>query len=345
MNSKDFTNAWRNLPSPKTLMQAVKVFSDPDTALRFMVALRWPEQVCCPRCGSLRVRFISTRRLWECREDHPSKRFSIKTGTVLEDSPLPLDKWLVAIWLEVNAKNSISSYEIKRALGITQKSAWFMLHRIRLAVQNGSLVKLGGPTGPAVEVDETYIGGLARNMHKERRKRVITSNGVAGKTAVMGLLERHSGKKISQVRTFVIDDRYSKTLHPIIHKHVEAGSQVMTDELAGYQGLNPAFVHAVINHAEKYVDGIVHTNGLENFWALFKRCIKGTHVSVEPFHLFRYLDAEGFRFNNRDGSDRDRFMLALRGIGGKRLTYKQLTAASEDHTAGDSDAGNADLLN
>jgi len=322
-------NKGKNVQVPKTLIEAVVYFSDLENARLTFEKMRWPNGVCCPRCGSVAVRYLPKYRRWQCSSSHPRRQFTVKIGTIMEDSPLGLDKWAAGFWLEVNAKNSISSYEIHRALGITQKSAWFMLHRIRLAVQSGSLVKLGGPNGPAVEVDETYIGGLARNMHKARRERVITSNGVAGKTAVMGLLERHGPGGISKVRTFVIDDRFSRTLHPIIHKHVEPGTPIMTDTLAGYQGLESPFVHAVVNHAEKYVDGIVHTNGLENFWTLFKRCIKGTHVSVEPFHLFRYLDAEGFRFNNRDVKDRDRFLMALQGMTGKRLTYKQLTATLE----------------
>jgi transposase-like protein len=319
MNAKDFNR--QNPPEPKTLMEAIKVFANEDVALQFMAALRWPTgEVCCPRCGSLRVRFIGTRRVWECREKHPAKRFSIKTGTIMEDSPLGLDKWLAAMWLEANAKNSISSYEIHRALGITQKSAWFMQHRIRLAFHEGTFNRMKG----TVEADETFIGGLARNMHKSKRDKVITGRGGANKAAVMGLLERHTEKGKSRVKTFVVDDRTSKTLHPIVHGHVEAGSNLMTDELRGYSGLDAAFIHGVINHAEKYVDGAVHTNGLENFWALFKRCIKGTHVSVEPFHLFRYLDAEAFRFNERMLDDGGRFVLAVRGIEGKRLTYKGL---------------------
>jgi hypothetical protein len=309
---------------PGTLVEAVRYFADPDRALAFFASIRWPDGPFCPTCGSVKVSYLANQRRWQCSSKHPRRQFSAKVGTIFEDSPLPLEHWMVAVWLEVNAKNSISSYELHRALGVCQKTAWFMLHRIRLAVQNGSLVKLGGPNGPAVEVDETYIGGLARNMHKARRERVITSNGVAGKTAVMGLLERHGPGGISKVRTFVIDDRFSRTLHPIIHKHVEPGTPLMSDTLAGYQGLESTFVHAVVNHAEKYVDGIVHTNGLENFWTLFKRCIKGTHVSVEPFHLFRYLDAEAFRFNNRDLKDGGRFLTALSGATGKRLTYKTL---------------------
>ncbi len=307
------------IKNPETLVEAVKLFANEDTALRFMVSLRWPEQVCCPRCGSVRVRFIGTRSVWECRETHPGKRFSIKTGTIMEDSPLPLSTWLVAIWLEANAKNSISSYEVMRSLGVTQKTGWFMQQRIRLAMQNGDFFKK--LTGE-VEVDETFIGGKARNMHAGRRK--AKGRGAAGKAVVMGLLERHG-----EVRTLVVDNTKRRTLLPHVHTHVEKGAQVFTDALASYSGLSPSYVHQVIDHAECYVKGNVHTNGMENFWSLFKRCIKGTHISVEPFHLFRYLDAESFRFNNRKTDDGNRFLKVLSQTTGKRLTYKGLIGESQ----------------
>jgi len=275
--------------------------------------------VCCPRCGSDRTRFIATRRQWECRVGHPQARFSIKTGTVMEDSPLSLDKWLIAIWMEANAKNSISSYEVHRALGITQKSAWFLQQRIRLAMQNGDFFQQ--LTGE-VEVDETFIGGQARFMHKGKKKRVIKGTGghLSGKAAVMGLLERHG-----QVRTIVLDSVKKNPMHTHVKNNVEPGSTLYTDAYASYVGLEKEYVHKVIDHAETYVKGNVHTNGLENFWSLFKRCIKGTHISVEPFHLFRYLDAETFRFNERKDNDGGRFLKVVGGIDGKRLTYKSLT--------------------
>lgn len=332
--------------TPTTLIEAVRYFSDLDVAHKFFTDVRWPDgNVCCPTCGSLVVKYLAKYRRWECKEKHPRRQFTVKVGTVMEDSPLGLDKWAVAFWLEVNAKNSISSYELHRAMGITQKSAWFMLHRIRLAVQTNSFVKMGGPNSSGVEVDETYIGGLARNMHKSRREKLITGTGGAGKQAVMGLLERHSEKKISQVRTKVIEKADQQTLHAVIHKHIETGSNIYTDAHGGYRGLNQQFIHAVIDHAEKYVDGLIHTNGLENFWCLFKRCIKGTHVSVEPYHLFRYLDAEGFRFNNRDLNDAGRFLAAVEGMQGKRLTYKDLTTALEGAPESDNGAASANPAN
>ncbi|MGD0464003.1 MAG: IS1595 family transposase [Tepidisphaeraceae bacterium] len=247
----------------------------------------------------------------------------------MEDSPLGLDKWATAVWLEANAKNSISSYEIHRALGITQKSAWFMLHRIRFAIKNHSFEKIGG-NGAVIEADETLVGGLAKNMHKAKReKKIAGTTGGAHMTPVMGLLERHSGKKHSTVRAKVIENRNTTTLHDVIHANLAPGSTLYTDAYAGYRGLRDSFFHDFVDHTEAYVKGAVHTNGIENFWALFKRCIKGTHVSVEPFHLLAYVDSEAFRFNNREVKDGDRFVLAMKGLHGKRLTYKALIGALE----------------
>jgi transposase-like protein len=335
MNAHDRIDA-NDLPSPQTLVEAVKVFSDEDTALRFMVALRWGglDKVTCPRCKSARVRFISTRRVWECREDHDSKRFSVKTGTVMEESPLKLGVWLIGIWLEANAKNSISSYEVHRTLGITQKTAWFMQQRIRLAMQDGNFFRMGG-SGKIVEADETYIGGKARNMHKEKRDRVIgKGTGAVGKAIVAGLLERNTKKTHSTVRTRVIPAARQDTLQPLVREHVERDTQLCTDAHSGYTGLGSDFAHAVVDHAERYVEGNVHTNGLENFWSLFKRCIQGTHVSVEPFHLFRYLDAQTFRFNNRKNDDGARFLKVADQLTGKRLTYKALIGEGASYKVG-----------
>src|SRR5439155_18911666 len=231
-----------------------------------------------------------------------------------------LDKWMVAIWLLANAKNGISSYELHRAIGVTQKTAWFLLHRIRLAMQTGGFAKFGGH----VEVDETYIGGKARNMHAKKRQRVITGTGMMGKVAVMGLLERHGKDGHSTMRTAVMDNTRRAALHGKIADNVRAGSFVYTDSHPSYREMTTDYVHKVIDQAEKYVDGLIHTNGCENFWSLLKRAIKGTYVSVEPFHLFRYLDEECFRFNNRKLTDAERFAHAASSIIGKRLTYKAL---------------------
>ncbi len=307
---------------PETLVEAVRYFADPDICLAFMVQLRWTDGVRCPTCGSDAVSFISTRRVWTCREKHPGRQFSAKVGTIFEDSPLGLDKWFAAMWMIGSAKNGVSSYEIHRALDITQKSAWFMLHRIRMAMQDGTFDKLSGD----VEVDETFIGGRARYMHKHKRAAKIKgATGHVGKTAVMGLLERHGPDGHSRVRVKPVRNTRRATLAPEVRQHVQPGANVYSDALASYEGLAKDYTHQVIDHAETYVRGKIHTNGLENFWSLLKRCIKGTYVSVEPFHLFRYLDEQAFRFNTRKAKDGPRFVETLRSVVGKRVTYKQLT--------------------
>lgn len=313
------------METPKTLQQAVIHFSKVENCNEFMIAMRWPDgQVRCPTCGAEKVSYLEKAKLFKCYEKHPRQKFSLKVGTIFEDSPLGLDKWLVAIWLIASAKNGISSYELSRGIGITQKSAWHVLHRIRLAMQNGSINKLSGH----VEVDETWIGGKARNMHRGTLAKRVAQfatprtgrNQNIGKVAVMGLLERNG-----EVRTMVVPNNKRKSLHREVNAHVEAGTTVYSDALRSYNRLADDYVHNVINHAEEYVRGNVHTNGIENFWALLKRTIGGTYISVEPFHLFRYLDEQAFRFNTRKGTDADRFVKALAAIVGKRLEYKTLT--------------------
>jgi len=310
---------------PKTLVDAIRFFADPDVCLDMMVKLRWPNGVACPTCGSMDVSFISTRRIWKCKADHAKRQFSVKVGTIFEDSPMSLDKWLTAIWLITNAKNGVSSYEIARDLGVTQKSAWFMMHRIRTAMDTESSDKFSGK----VEVDETFIGGKARFMHKDKRAEKIHGTGGMGKTAVMGLLERHGPDNDgSRVRTKVVADRRRGTLSTEVRQRVTAGSEVFTDALKSYNDLSDEYIHQVIDHAEEYVRGQVHTNGIENFWSLLKRAIKGTYVNVEPFHLFRYLDEESFRYNTRHTDDATRFTKVAKGVTGKRLTYAQLTGGA-----------------
>ena len=317
------------LKLPKTLQEAVSFFSDPQKTFDYAVSLRWPTgKVTCPRCDSTEHSFISTRRIWFCKGC--KKQFTVKVGTIFEDSPLGMDKWMIAVWMIVNCKNGISSYEIARALGITQKSAWHMMHRIRLAMHNKDFVQLGG-RGEEVEVDETFIGGAARFMHADRRRRVITERGVKDKTAVFGILERGG-----QVRAMVIPNRRRHALESEIRAHVKAKSAIYSDNLASYDMLrHRGFSHQVVDHAERYVDGQIHTNGLENFWSLLKRGLKGTYVAVEPFHLFRYVDEQVFRYNNRATKehfvgDGDRFQMAMQHIANKRLTYEQLTGKGTD---------------
>ena len=311
----------RTAVEPQTLQEATTYFASEDNCLASLVARRWPDGVTCPTCGSTDVTFLKNQRRWKCRVDHARRQFSVKVGTIMEDSPIPLSKWLPAIWLITNAKNGISSYELGRALDVTQQTAWFLLHRIRYAMRTGTLERMSGQ----VEADETYIGGLARNMHKDKREKKITGTGGSGKTAVMGLLERHGIDKTSKVRAKVVSNTQRETLQGEVRKQVEAGSEVFTDAYVSYKGLDPEYVHQVIDHAEAYVNGHVHTNGIENFWSLLKRAIKGTYVSVEPFYLFRYLDEESFRFNERKVTDSERFTEVAASVAGKRLTYKRLT--------------------
>ena len=311
---------------PKTLQQAILYFSKPENCRLYMVARRWPNGVVCPRCSSANVAWQPKYNRWQCNVRHDRRQFTAKTGTVFEDSPLGLDKWLTVVWMVVTCKNGVSSYEVHRDIKVTQKTAWFMLHRVRLALRSGSFSKLKYD----VEVDETFIGGKARNMHTDKRREKITGVGPMGKVAVMGLLERHG-----EVRLKVVPNVRRHSLHREIRENVEVGSNVFTDALHSYQGLDvdAEYIHRVIDHAEAYARGHVHTNGLENFWSLLKRGLKGTYVSVEPFHLFRYLDEQAFRYNNRkDLDDAGRFDLAIRQIVGKRLTYKQLIGKAQDTT-------------
>ncbi len=313
----------RNVKQIKTLQDAVIYFSDADNALDYMANKLWPEGVTCPTCGRKDVVFLKNQRKWQCKSVHPKRQFSAKVGTIFEDSPIPLEKWLPVMWMLSNCRNGVSSCEIARTIGVTQKSAWFMLHRIRMAMQGEEGGKLGGSGGP-VEVDETFIGGKARNMHRDKRAK-LDKMGWGNKVIVGGFLER-DGKK---VRTQIIENRDKSTMHAMVKDNVEYGSFLSTDDCQAYWGLETEYIHKIVNHAETYVSGQVHTNGLENFWSLLKRGLKGTYVSVEPFHLFRYLDEQTFRFNNRKVgeekvTDLERFNLALSGVMGKRITYEQL---------------------
>jgi transposase-like protein len=309
---------------PTTLQDAIRYFSDMDRCIQTLAASRWPNGVKCPTCGSDQVRFLATRRIWECKSKHPKRQFSVKVGTVFEDSPIGLDKWFTAAWLVANCKNGVSSHEMARDLGVTQKTAWFMDHRIRLAMQTGTFEKVAGK----FEADESFIGGLARFMHKDKKAK-ITGTGGAGKAIVMGILDRERGK----VRVKHVENVQRETLQGEIRKHVEEGSEVFTDAWVSYTGLDRDFVHGVIDHAESYVNGQIHTNGIENFWSLLKRGLKGTYVSVEPFHLFRYLDEQAYRYNNRKTNDAARFIGVMDGVTGKRVTYQKLTGKEQAEIA------------
>ncbi|MBZ5686287.1 MAG: IS1595 family transposase [Acidobacteriia bacterium] len=315
---------------PKTLQEAIAYFSDPERAFQYAVKMRFPDgRIYCPRCGAEKFSFIKTRRIWFCYAC--KKQFTVKVKTIMEDSALGLDKWMVAIWMLANCKNGISSHELARSLGITQKSAWFMLQRIREALKERSFggTKLGG-SGSEVEADETFVGGKASNMHTGRRKAQEAKGPLMNKTIVQGMYDR----ELRKVRCTVIPNVRRDTLQNMLLKNIKYGSTVYTDNAVGYDKVSYNFVHDVINHTQEYVRGRVHTNSIENFWSLLKRGLKGTYVCVEPFHLSRYVDEQVFRFNNRKEhghkiTDAERFAAAMSGLAGRRLTYSDLTGKSD----------------
>ena len=302
--------------TPNTLVEAVKYFSDVDVCNEYMKHVKWPDgRITCPKCGGDRIGEIRTRRMLRCKASDCRKQFSYKVGTIFEDSPLGLDKWFVAVWCITNCKNGISSYELARDLGITQKSAWHMLHRIRLAMQEGSLLKMSG----TCEADETFVGGKAKNMHKAEREKRINGRGAVGKTIIQGILKR-GGRVVADV----VNNTKRKTLQPNIRSVVETGSTVYSDALKSYEGLSSDYIHETVDHAREYVRGDVHTNGMENFWSLLKRGINGTYISVMPWQLFRYVDEQVFRFNERKKTDGQRFGEVMKRVTGRRLTYAEL---------------------
>jgi transposase-like protein len=307
------------MDTPKTLLQAVQYFSDAENCRQFMIAVRWADGIVkCPTCGSAKVTWLAKAKVYRCYGDHTKVKFSLKVGTVFEDSPIGLEKWLPAAWLVSNCKNGISSYELARDLGVTQKSAWFMLHRIRTAMkENEHFLTLGGGRQRPVEVDETYVGGKVHNMHTSRQPQTTK------KAIVMGMLDR----KTREVRAKVIPHARREVLQAEILKNVGFNSHVYTDGHLGYQGIDEFknFTHKTVNHMNEYVNGKVHTQGIENFWSCLKRGLNGTYVAVEPFHLEAYVDEQVFRFNNRYKSDFQRCQMVVKQIVGKRLTYAEVT--------------------
>ena len=305
----------KETPLPATLQEAAKAFADEQFCIDLISAMRWSDgQAVCPNCNETNAHFMASRKVWQCKNKECKKQFSVKVGTIFEDSAIKLEKWLLAMWLIVNAKNGISSYELHRAIGITQKSAWFVLHRIRTAMTVGS-IKLSGE----IEVDETYVGGKSKNMHIKKRKELGMQRGYNQKTGVMGMVQR-GGK----VKAHVIKLADTPTLLGSIAENVEVGSTVITDDHGGYRNMTEEFTHEVINHAVEYVRGNIHTNSFENFWSLLKRTIKGTYISVSPAHLQKYVEEQMFRYNEREGNDQIRFVRLIESISGKRLTYSGL---------------------
>jgi transposase-like protein len=314
---------------PNTLQEAILYFADVDRCVEYLAEKRWPDGVVvCPTCGREDVAYVPARRVWQCKSRHAKCQFSVKVGTIFEDSPIGLDKWLTAMWMVANCKNGVSSWELHRSLGVTQKTAWFMRHRIGLALAVDTPHKMGGQDGGPVEVDETWVGGKPKNMHAAKRRKMQKAlNGDSGKVTVMGLLDR----ELRQVRAKVIPNVKREVLQAEILRHVGKGSTVYTDGWPGYDNLAAQeYVHETVNHMLEYVRGNVHTQGIENFWSLLKRGLTGTYVPVEPFHLDRYITEQVFRYNNRATKDNpltdsDRFALAVSQIVGKRLTYAELT--------------------
>jgi transposase-like protein len=322
------------MKAPKTLLEAVQYFSDEQVCIDAVAMMRWPQGVRCGHCDADKPYYLKAQKRFKCRVCR--KQFSVKVNSIFEDSPISLTKWLPALWLIVNCKNGVSSYEIARDLGVTQKSAWFMLQRLRLALRARDFaVKMGSPEGGGVESDETYIGGNPRKMHKSRRLKVGIAHreapqGLRGrypnKTAVHGLYDRET----RQIRAKVVPNVRRETLQAEILANVHGGSSLYTDQANAYDRLKEQFVHQTVSHLDEYVRGQVHTNCLENFWSLTKRTLRGTYVAVEPFHLDRYIDEQVFRFNNRATKDNplddaDRFYIALANVANKRLTYAEVT--------------------
>lgn len=316
----------------KSLSEAIRYFSDEKVCVETLAAMRWPDgKPICPYCESPKNYWLANARRWKCAKCR--KQFSVKVGTVFEDSPIALDKWLTAIWLIANCKNGISSYEIARDVHVTQKTAWFMLHRIRFVLANGGWPKTGG--GP-IEVDETHVGGKLQNMHARRRRALKLAERGVHKTPVMGMLDREA----RQVRAKVIPNVQRESLMNEILDRIEKGSTIYTDAATGYDGLKAeAYIHETVTHISEYVRGEVHTQGIENFWSLLKRGLHGTYVSVEPFHLGKYVDEQVFRYNNRATKDNplndsDRFLGLLAQVSGKRLTYAELTGKEAETARG-----------
>ena len=311
------------MDTPTTLVEAVAFFSDPERAFEYAVKLRWPNGTACPRmgCGSASVQYLKTRKMWRCKEC--KRQFSVKVGTIFEDSPIPFTKWLPAIWLLANTKNGTSSWELHRALGVTQKTAWFMFHRIREAMKDGHGAAFSG----TVEADETFIGGRTRMMARSRAGFKSLGHGPAtGKTTVFGMVQRSEEKGKSRVKAMVVPNHKARVLLPHIYRNVAPGSQIFTDALRSYRTLDYNYVHAFVDHSIQYVDGAVHTNCIENFWSCLKRTIKGTYICPRGFHLDRYLDEQVFRFNAREGNDAERFVAVLKNTDGRRITYRGLKA-------------------
>ena len=304
----------------KTLTEFTDFFKDEETCIKHFASVRFANGEYCPHCGHEEIYTFSNGKRYrcaKCRED-----FTIKTGTVFGESKLPIKKWFIAIYLLSTTSKGISSVQLAKHVGVTQKTGWFMDHRIRKAMKQN-----GGQLFGTVEVDETFVGGKAKNMHKAVKARKNIKPGGASETItpVMGLLER--GVKASQVTATVIKGRNATELQGNIHKYVLTGSEVISDAHRGYAGLSDAYSHQVIDHAIEYVRGNVHTNGIESFWALFKRGYYGIYHQMSRKHLQRYVDEFTYRFNRRKEGMQTVFSDVVERVAeSTKLPYKELIA-------------------
>lgn len=308
--------------TPQSLLEAINYFSDDAKCVAFLERFLWEDgKPHCPKCGSDNVSKLNFRPAYRCRENGCKKSFSLKSVSIMNHSPLPITKWVPAIWFVINHKNGVSSCEVARALKITQKAAWHLCHRIRKVVSNGSFTKMTG----VIEVDETFIGGKEKFKHGMKDKSLAqwkkAQQKHGGKTVVMGMVERGG-----EFRGKVVDSTRRVSLEPEVRANVAEGSTIYTDSLKSYQRLNDVYNHGWVDHSNnQYVKGEAHTNTMENFWSCFKRSIKGTYIQIASFHTDRYLDEQSFRYNYRKLNDAQRFEIAVGKIFGKKLPYSVLT--------------------
>lgn len=313
-----------NLQKFSTLLELLKYFSSNKVCIDYLELLRWADGAKCPyeNCGHDKIFKFSNGKLYKCAKC--KKQFSIKVGTIFEDSKIPLQKWYAAIYLITSHKKGISSIQLGKDIGVTQKTAWYMNHRVRHSLGWDVEEKLSG----ICEADETFIGGKEGNKHKSKRTEGTQGRSVQTKTPIAGVVQR-GGKVIAKK----VADTQGSTLRKFVNENVERGSQLHTDEWWGYKGLEKLFGHSVIKHNEKeYVNGNSHTNTMEGFWSLLKRGITGIYHSMSNKHLQKYVDEFVFRYNTRQLNEADRFNLMLSGLA-THLPYKNLIQ-NERTTAG-----------
>lgn len=301
-----------------SLPDLFKAFPDDATALRHFESIHWRDGAFCPYCKGKRVMHFKDGKTHKCSDCR--KRFSIRTGTIFEETKLGMHIWFGAIWLLLNRPKGIASTQLATDLAITQKSAWFVLHRLRYASRTRSFSR---PLAGKVEADETYVGGKRANMHKARQEKIGV--GGDGKTIVMGVMQRADDDNPAEVRAAKIRNTAVATIQGVVRENVALGARVMTDAAYAYRGLNGDYIHEYVNHARgEYARGDVHSNSIEGFWSLFKRQYHGTHHYMSPKHLDRYLDEACYRWNRRDTHKSERVDDLLERVAGLRLTYNEL---------------------